>query len=113
MHSLAAIFALLTGIAGWYYLFFSKAASRLAGVEDEALNRRRVRFRRAGGVAMLLLAVCFYAGFYAVDADVAPGAFLAVWVAVFVLLLVVMVLAIIDVRLTARIRQRRRGRRGD
>src|SRR4051794_41753592 len=46
---LPAILALLTGVAGWFYLFFSRAAHRLAGVEDDRLNRRRVRLRPIGG----------------------------------------------------------------
>ena len=69
MTALPAILALLTGVAGWFYLFFSKAAHGLAGIEEDRLNRRRVRLRRVGGAVMLLLAVGFYLGFYAADSE--------------------------------------------
>ena len=77
MRHLAGIFALLTGAAGWFYLFYSRAAHRLAGIEDQRLNARRVALRRVGGVAMLLLGGFFFAGFYAfedphADADGVP-----------------------------------------
>ena len=108
MRYLAGIFALLTGAAGWYYLFYSRAAHRLSGVEDQRLNDRRVGLRRLGGVAMLLLGACFFAGFYALeDPRWAPGAILGVWMAVFGLLLLLVVLAMIDLRLTYRLRRRR------
>lgn len=110
MQYLAGIFALLTGAAGWFYLFYSKAAVRLASVEDQRLNQRRIALRRIGGVAMLLLGGFFYAGFYAFDRPgQTPGAFLGVWVTVLVLLLIIVVLALIDVRLTQRLRQRQKG----
>ncbi|CAA9435225.1 MAG: hypothetical protein AVDCRST_MAG64-3759 [uncultured Phycisphaerae bacterium] len=112
MRYLAGIFALLTGAAGWYYLFYSRAAHRLAGVEDDRLNGRRVRLRRVGGVAMLLLGAFFFAGSYAFDdPKQTPGAFLGVWVTVFALLLVIVVLAMVDLRLTRRLRSRQRGSR--
>ena len=113
MRHLAGIFALLTGAAGWYYLFYSRAAQRLEGIEEQALNDRRVRLRRAGGVVMLLLGAFFFAGSYAFsDPRQTPGAFLGVWVTVLVLLIVIVVLAMIDVRLTRRLRDRRSRRRG-
>ena len=108
MGYLAGIFALLTGAAGWYYLFYSRAAHRLSDIEDERLNARRVRLRRVGGVAMLLLGGFLFAGFYNLDnAAQSPGAFLGVWVTVFALLIVIVVLAMIDVRLTHRLRRAR------
>jgi hypothetical protein len=112
MAYLAGIFALLTGAAGWYYLFYSRAAERLSDVEDERINARRVRLRRAGGVAMLMLGGFLYAGFRTLDnPNQSPGAFLGVWLAVFTLLAVLVVLALIDVRLTHRLRARQRGSR--
>lgn len=106
MGYLAGIFALLTGAAGWYYLFYSRAAHRLSGIEDERLNARRVRLRRVGGVAMLLLGAFFFAGSYGFDDPrQTPGAFLGVWITVLALLIVIVVLAMIDVRLTHRLRR--------
>ena len=105
--ALPAILALLTGVAGWFYLFYSRAAHGLAALEDQRLNRKRVRLRRAGGAAMLLLAVGFYVGFYAADPGVHPKLFVAAWIAVLVLLAAIVVLALIDVRLTFRLRRRR------
>ena len=113
MRYLAGIFALLTAAAGWYYLFYSRAAQRLSGIEDQALNDRRVRLRRVGGVAMVLLGAFFFAGSYAFDDPrQTPGAFLGVWTAVFGLLIVIVVLAMLDVRLTRRMRQQRSRQRG-
>lgn len=110
MQPLAAILALLTGAAGWYYLFYSKAAQVLTGIEDEKLNRRRIRLRRAGGGVMVALGVGLYLGFYAADADVSPRLFVVVWAAVMILMAALVLLALIDVRLTLRLRDRQRQR---
>src|SRR5688500_17359011 len=107
MRHLAGIFALLTGAAGWFYLFYSRAAHRLSGIEDQRLNARRIALRRVGGVAMLLLGGFFFAGFYAFeDPNQKPTAFLAVWLTVFGLLVVLVILALIDLRLTRQLRRR-------
>jgi hypothetical protein len=74
---LQTAFALVVAAAGWYYMFYSQAASRLAGVEGEAVNRRRVRLRRVNGLMMFLLGVFFFAGFFAVDLDRPTVALLA------------------------------------
>jgi drug/metabolite transporter (DMT)-like permease len=111
MRPLAGIFALLVAIAGWHYLFYSKAAQRLAhqsgGLEDDRTNRSRVHLRRANGVVMLLLAGFFFAGFYTVDPKTTPSAFVYVWTTVFFLMFVIVALALLDVRLTARLRRDR------
>lgn len=107
MGVLPGIFSLLVGACGWYYLFYSRAARKLEGVEDDATNRRRGRLRRIGGMTMLLLAVFIYAGFYTVDAKHSPAAFLLTWVVVFVLLFLIVLLALVDLRLTARLRRNR------
>jgi cobalt/nickel transport system permease protein len=57
MRALPAIFALLVGAIGWYYLFFSKAASRLGSVEEQRTNRLRGLLRRINAILMLLIAV--------------------------------------------------------
>jgi hypothetical protein len=107
---LPAILALLTGVAGWFYLFYSRAAHGLAGYERDRLNVRRIRLRRVGGVVMLLLAVGFYLGFYAADPDRHPRLFAWVWMGVLLLLVVIVVLAMIDVRLTLVLRNDLRAR---
>lgn len=114
MSPLTTVFSLLTGAAGWYYLFYSRAAVKLAGVEDQALNLRRQRLRQIGGFVMLLLAVGIFAGFNTVDPHSSAQAFILVWFGVFVLLFVVVVLAMLDLRLTWRLRNRpRAGGGGD
>lgn len=107
MHHLSTILALLIGIAGWYYLFYSKAAQNLAGVESHRLNRLRVHLRRAGGVVLLLLAPLFFAGFNTVDASTSPDAFVTIWLTVMLLLGLNVVLAMIDVGLTWKLRRQR------
>jgi hypothetical protein len=114
MRWLVGIFALLTGAAGWFYLFYSRAAHRLSGIEDQRLNDRRIALRRVGGVVMLLLGALFFAGFVGLDKDPAeqsPAAVLGIWGAVLVLLVVIVVLALIDLRLTSRLRAKQKGLR--
>ena len=112
MRYLTGILALLTGAAGWYYLFYSRAAHRLSGVEDERTNVTRVRLRRVAGAAMVLLGAALFAGFYTLDdSDQSPAAFAILWLAVFALLILIVILAMIDVRLTHRLRSRQRGPR--
>jgi hypothetical protein len=109
MRYMAGIFALLTGAAGWYYLFYSRAAAKLSDIEDQRLNSRRVFLRRIGGVAMLLLGGFFFAGFYGLDdPHWSRGALMGVWLTVFVLLILVIVLAMFDLRLTYRLRGRQK-----
>jgi hypothetical protein len=103
-----ALFSLLVAAAGWYYMFYSRAATNLSGIEREDLNRKRHLLRRIGGFIMFLLAVGMYAGFNSVDPLVSPNAFILIWLGVFVLLLVTVILAMIDLRLTWKLRHRRR-----
>ncbi|MDB5290239.1 MAG: hypothetical protein JWL69_1480 [Phycisphaerales bacterium] len=103
--ALPAILALLTGSAGLYYLFYSRAAERLAHIEADHANTRRVRLRRANGAAMICLAVLLYAGARVVDADLNPRTFVAVWLGAFAVLLVIVVLGLADVRLTFTLRK--------
>ena len=107
MHHLSTVLALLIGIAGWYYLFYSRAAEKLAGVESHRLNRLRVWLRRAGGIVLLLLAPVFFAGFNTVDPGDDPDTFVAIWVSVMVLLGVNVLLAMVDVGLTWKLRRQR------
>jgi len=105
----AAILSILTGISGWYYLFYSRAAQRLSGIEEERLNLRRMRLRRIGGAVMLLLAAGLYLGFYAASEQVRPTLFVVVWCAVMILMVLLVLLALLDVRLTYRLRGQRLG----
>ena len=105
MAYLPAILSLLTGVAGWFYMFYSRAAQRLGAVEEQRLNNRRIRLRRVGGGVMLSLAALMYVGWYAVGLD-QPRLFAGVWLMVFVLLATLSLLALIDMRLTLRLRRR-------
>lgn len=106
MHALSAVFALLVAAAGWYYMFYSRAAQRLGDVEGQRLNLRRVRLRKITGFIMILLATCFFTLFWTFDPNHAPGAFVLMALAVLVLLGAIVVLAMIDLRLTWQIRRR-------
>ena len=107
MHHLSTILALMIGVAGWYYLFYSRAAEKLAEVEPHRLNRVRVWLRRAGGLVLLLLAPTFFAGFHSVDPAADPDAFVSIWVCVAALLGLNVVLALADVGLTWKLRRQR------
>jgi len=110
MDYVGPILAFLTAAAGWFYLFYSKAAERLAGLEAEQINRKRGRLRRIGGAVMLLLGVGLYLGFRAADADNHPGTFVVFWLINMGLMTALVLLALIDVRLTARLRKTLRAR---
>jgi len=105
MHLLTAILALLTGVAGWFYLFFSPAARRLDGIEQHRANRLRIRLRRVNGVIMILLAALLYGGTNAVDERVHPKAFILIWMSVTLLVGVILLLVLADVRLTIGLRE--------
>src|SRR5690349_18547762 len=104
---LTTAFALITAAAGWFYLFYSRAAHNLSAVEHAAANRFRVGLRRAGGVCMIALGILFFVGFNTVSADESPNAFVTTWFAVLLLLGTIVVLALIDVRMTMQFRKRR------
>jgi UDP-N-acetylmuramyl pentapeptide phosphotransferase/UDP-N-acetylglucosamine-1-phosphate transferase len=104
---LPAIFALLVAAAGWFYMFYSKAASNLSSIEDPRANQLRVRLRRVGGMAMILLAVSFYAGYVAIDRQ-RPSAAAGFMFAVLVLMGAVVLLGLVDLRLTRKLRKARR-----
>ena len=109
MFILATTLAFLIATAGWHYLFYSRAAHRLTGVENDRLNRLRIRLRRVGGVVLLVLGPTFFAGFRTIDADeFDPHAFVGLWVSVLALMGVMVVLALVDVRLTYRLRHEQR-----
>jgi hypothetical protein len=104
--ALPGILALLAAACGWYYMFYSKAAQRLSGIEGPEVNQKRVRLRRINGFIMLLFGVCFYAGIYSVD-HTRPVLFLLIWLGVVLLLFAIVALALLDLRITARLRRKR------
>lgn len=106
MEYLPGIFALLVAAAGWFYLFYSRAAAKLTGVEEDRPNRLRIGLRRANGIVMILLAVAFYAGYYTTAPNSPWWAFC--WLSVLVLLAAILILAMIDLHLTRKFWQARR-----
>jgi sterol desaturase/sphingolipid hydroxylase (fatty acid hydroxylase superfamily) len=99
------IISLACGVAGWFYLFYSKAASRLSPLEPANRNALRIGMRRVCGVAMFLLGIAFFAGFNSVDDRRNPVAYLAVWLAAMLLLALIVALVAADVHLTGKIRR--------
>ena len=97
---LAAAFALLVAAAGWYYALYARETAGVQGEAASRLNRQRLLLRRLGGVVMMGLAVCFFAGFWTVNWEPPTDAFYWIWVAVAAQLGVIVILALVDVRLT-------------
>lgn len=102
---LPSLFALLVGVAGWYYMFYSPAATNLAAIERPDVNRVRVLLRRLGGFMMILLAVAFYVGAMALIDENALVALVCLG-AVTILLSIVIALGVVDLKLTRRLRGR-------
>ena len=113
MSALVDIFALACGVAGWFYLFYSKAATKLASFESPAKNTLRIRLRRLCGAAMVLLGAALYAGFNVIDDRRYPAIYLAVWMASMLLLLLIVGLVAADIRLTKAIRRKPRDTSGN
>jgi Mn2+/Fe2+ NRAMP family transporter len=99
---LPGIFAILVLAAGWHYTFFSSAATRLAAIESQRLNARRVLMRRINGTVMFLLAIDFYVISYA-KVHVVTRVYLAFGLLILMMLLLIFALA--DLRLTRRLRE--------
>jgi peptidoglycan/LPS O-acetylase OafA/YrhL len=109
---IAGIFSLLTAAAGWFYLFYSRAAEKLVGVEGARVNARRIRLRRVGGSAMILLGAAFYVACAALvrkDLSLFSGMMLAV----LALMAVTLVLGLMDLRLTRKLRKNNKGTEGN
>jgi len=104
LRAFCAIFSLFVAACGWYYMFYSKAASRLSGIEEHHINSWRVWLRRMNGMLMFMLAICFFAGFFAVDLERPTRMTAIVWLAVCGLVLALLALGLVDVRLTWRLR---------
>jgi hypothetical protein len=112
MRYLPEIFSLIVAAAGWFYMFYSRAASNLAVVESQHVNRLRVRLRRLGGFAMILLAAAFYAGSVALERRRAEWAAILLLI-VLVLMCVIVALGLLDLRLTNRLRRSRQQKNRD
>ena len=111
MRALPAIFALLVAAVGWYYLFYSKAASRLGGLEEQRTNHLRGLLRRVNAILMLLIALGIaFATYKFEDRRGFENAYVLTWAAVMLLLLTVVILGLIDVRLTWKLRRSLRDR---
>jgi hypothetical protein len=106
--ALADMLSLLCAVAGWFYLFYSKAAHRLENVESQRDNTRRVILRRICGAFMFALGGVLFAATNSLDADLNPRGFLLAWLAIFLLLGLIVLLTLIDLRMTARLHQRLR-----
>ena len=104
---LPAIFSLLVAAAGWFYMFYSRAAQTLGEFEQDQRNLRRIRLRRVGGFMMFCLAIAFFIGFQPYI-EASRTAFLGVWMLVMFLLLAIVVLGLIDLRLTWQLRKPRK-----
>ena len=101
----ATILAGLIFLAGWYCLFYSRAAQRLGAIEEQTVNRQRVRLRRANGLAMVVLAGLYFALYWMMgDRDQGAWPLLIVCLGIFLALFVIVLLALIDVRLTWKLR---------
>lgn len=112
MAYLPGILALLVAAAGWYYLFYSSAARKLAGIEAPATNQLRIRLRRVCGAIMLLMAAAFYAGTVAFSHErVREAAWL--YLAMMILMGAMVVLGLVDLRLTNRLRRKNDGDRNE
>ena len=110
---LAGTLSLLIAAAGWYYMFYSRAAQKLSGIEETAANNRRIRLRRLNGLTMCALAVVMYIGVAALAQTDASGnarpnvqIFLGMMTLLLVLIVILLVLGLMDLRLTHELRKR-------
>src|SRR4051812_18224435 len=112
MHILGAILCLLVAAAGWYYMFYSRAAQNLSGIEHPQLNQRRVLLRRVNGSLMVALAVVIYIAIGELRREnLQPkdlGLFAAMMFTGLALMAGMLVLGLIDLRLTQNLRRRHR-----
>ena len=75
MHLVPGALSIAILLIGWYYVFYSKAAERLNGVEPTPVNRKRQIHRRLGGLLLLPMSALFLAGSYWIDPHDRPGLF--------------------------------------
>ncbi len=75
----------------------------MAVVEDQRINRARIRLRRSGAGAMILLAVAFAVGYYGTNVHEPTATFEIAWLVVLLLLPVMVGIGLADLRLTRRL----------
>ena len=96
----------LIAAAGLYYLFISRAAHRLATVENRDVNERRIRLRRINAVMMILLAALLFLATRVLGTH--PRSLALVMLGILLLLVVIVWLAMVDLRMLMQLRDRRR-----
>lgn len=106
-----AVLAFLCAGAGWYYVLHAGSAEKLGEFERPADNRLRIRLRRWGGAALVVIGVAFYIGLYIADRRGNPVAIVLCLGSVVLLLPVVIFLAYVDLRLTRKMREAQRSGR--
>jgi uncharacterized membrane protein len=111
VRALPAIFALIVGAVGWYYLFYSRSASGLSAIEAGPQNRLRSVLRRVNAIVMLLIAAGIAVAFTWYDRSGQERQFVLMSMAILLLLVVLVVLGLIDLRLTWKLRQQLRERK--
>jgi hypothetical protein len=104
---------LMIAAAGWYYLFYSRAAQRLSAIEAPAANRWRVLLRRINGLLMLALAGLVYIAAASQIPDKSPAVAGGLLLGIVMLLGLCVLLAWVDVRMTVNLRNRRRDKKDD
>ena len=112
-HLSVAILCLMIGAAGWYYLFYSRAAQRLGAIEAADANRWRVLLRRLNGLLMLALAGLVYIAAATDIPEKSPSLAAGLLFAIVAVLGLCVLLAWIDIRMTINLRNRRRGDKDD
>lgn len=100
----ADILSLLIAAIGWYYMFYSRAAKNLQGIEARQINFKRVLCRRINGGLIMVLGILVFTG----SQNLRPLVFVVVWILAMVFLATSIVLAMVDVRLTWKLAQSRR-----
>ena len=105
MEIIPAIFCVLTAAAGWFYLFYSRGAHRLAQIENERVNQARIRLRRFGAAVMILLAIAFAVGYYGTNVREPTARFAIAWGCVAILMPVMLGIGLADLRLTRKLRR--------
>jgi hypothetical protein len=104
---------LMIAAAGWYYLFYSRAAHRLGAIEAADANRWRVLLRRCNGLLMMALAALVYIAAASQIPEKSPSLAEGLLLGIVILLGVCVLLAWIDIRMTMNLRNRRRGDKND
>jgi hypothetical protein len=105
---LVTIFCVTVMAAGWYYMFYSRAAHRLQGIEPTGANRQRVRLRQTNGFMMVMLGAFLYVALYGMSWERPGTAFGVVWLLIFGFLGAMIILGLADIRLTWKLSQERR-----